>query len=70
LAHTIGMPAITLYAWLQRGWVKGRQQQQPPRRWIVWADEAEVERLRQRHQRPRGYYTHRLWIEDEPGSAR
>lgn len=69
LAHTIGMPAITLYAWLQRGWVKGRQQQQPPRRWIVWADEAEVERLRQRHQRPRGYYTHRLWIEDEPRSA-
>lgn len=62
LARTIGMPEVTLYRWLRRGWVKGRQQQQPPRRWIVWADEAEVERLRQLHQRPQGYYTRQLWV--------
>jgi hypothetical protein len=66
LARTIGMPAITLHSWLRRGWVTGRQQEQAPRHWILWADAAEVERLRQRHQRPRGYYTHRLWIEDTP----
>jgi DNA invertase Pin-like site-specific DNA recombinase len=66
LARTIGMPTITLHSWLRRGWVKGRQQTQAPRHWILWADAAEVERLRQRHQRPRGYYTRRLWIEDTP----
>jgi hypothetical protein len=66
LARTIGMPAITLHSWLRRGWVTGRQQEQAPRHWILWADAAEVERLRQRHQRPRGYYTRRLWIEETP----
>jgi hypothetical protein len=66
LARTIGMPAITLHSWLRRGWVTGHQQEQVPRHWILWADAAEVERLRQRHQRPRGYYTRRLWIEDTP----
>lgn len=66
LARTIGMPAITLHSWLRCGWATGRQQKQPPGRWILWADAAEVERLRHRHQRPRGYYTRRLWIEDTP----
>ena len=66
LARTIGMPAITLHSWLRRGWVTGRQPEQVPRHWILWADAAEVERLRQRHQRPRGYYTRRLWIEETP----
>jgi hypothetical protein len=66
LARTIGMPTITLHSWVRRGWVKGRQQEQAPRHWILWADAAEVERLRQRHQRPRGYYTRRLWIEETP----
>jgi hypothetical protein len=42
-ARTIGMPDITLYDWVRRGWVKARQQPQPPRRWIVWADETEIE---------------------------
>jgi hypothetical protein len=32
-------------AWLG---VRARQQRECPRRWIVWADEKEVERLRQR----------------------
>ena len=62
LAQTVGMPASTLQQWARRGWVRARQQGQPPRRWIVWADEAEVEQLRRRHQRPTGYYTRRLWV--------
>jgi hypothetical protein len=62
LAAAIGIPAVTLYMWVYRGWVRARRQEQPPRRWIVWADEKEVERLRQRHQRPAGYYTHRRWV--------
>ncbi len=54
------MPSVTLHNWIGRGWVKARQQQ--PRRWIIWANEAEVECLHQRHQRPSGYYTRRIWV--------
>jgi len=35
----------------------------------VWADATEVERLRQRHQRPAGYYTRRLWVGEAPDLA-
>ena len=64
LAQHIGMPAVTLYNWIQRGWVQARQQEPPDRHWIVRADAAEVARLPALHQRPAGYYTRRLWIED------
>lgn len=63
LARAVGMPPVTLFNWIQRGWVTGRQEPQPPRRWILWADDAELERLRERHQRPTGYYTRRHWVE-------
>lgn len=62
LALAIEMPGVTLYHWIRRGWVSARQRED--RRWIVWADEAEVERLRRLHQLPRGYHTRRLWVEE------
>jgi hypothetical protein len=46
LARDLGMPDVTLYNWMLRGWVKFRRQEEAPHRSIVWADEAEVERLR------------------------
>jgi hypothetical protein len=52
LAQALDMPATTLSSWIGRGWVKARKQQASLGRWIVWADEAELERLRQRHARP------------------
>ncbi len=61
LARRIGMPNVTLYHWIRRGWVRGRKRD---RRWIVWADEEEIERLRRLHRLPRGYHTRRLWVED------
>ncbi len=67
LARRVGMPEVTLHNWIQRGWVRARQQELPDRRWIVWADAAEVERLQQLHQRPAGYYTRRRWVEDTAG---
>ena len=67
LAQQLGMPEVTLHHWIRRGWVQARQQAEPPRRWIVWADAAEVEWLRQLHQRPAGYHTRRLWVEDRDG---
>ena len=38
LAREIGMPAATLFGWLKRGWVTGRQDTRPPYRWIITAD--------------------------------
>jgi DNA invertase Pin-like site-specific DNA recombinase len=67
LAQAIGMPPVTLYNWLQRGWVRTRREESPPHRWILWADDAEVTRLRQRHQRALGAEAHRRWY--EPSSA-
>lgn len=68
LAGEVRVPVATLYGWARRGWVKARQLQQQPRRWVAWADEAELERLRQLHELPRGYHTRRLWFEPEGGS--
>jgi DNA invertase Pin-like site-specific DNA recombinase len=62
LARTLGMPPVTLYHWLRRGWLTARQEQEPPRRWIVRADATEVARLRALHQRPAGYAARRRWI--------
>ena len=58
------MPAATLFGWLKRGWVTGRQDTRPPYRWIITADPAEVERLRALHQLPAGYHNRRRWTDD------
>jgi Recombinase zinc beta ribbon domain len=61
LAREIGMPTATLFGWLKRGWVTGRQDTRPPYRWIITADATEVERLRALHQLPAGYHNRRRW---------
>jgi hypothetical protein len=43
LAGRIPMPKQTLYTWIRRGWVRSRQLSDHARRWVVWADEAELE---------------------------
>ena len=65
LAREIGMPVATLFGWLKRGWVTGRQDTRPPYRWIITADPAEVERLRVLHQLPAGYHNRRRWTDDD-----
>jgi len=64
LAREIGMPVATLFGWLRRGWVTGRQDTRPPYRWIITAGPAEVERLRALHQLPAGYHSRRRWTDD------
>ncbi|HXJ25104.1 MAG TPA: recombinase family protein [Streptosporangiaceae bacterium] len=64
LAREIGMPTATLFGWLRRGWVTGRQDTRPPYRWIITAGPAEVERLRALHQLPAGYHNRRRWTDD------
>jgi len=64
LAREIGMLVATLFGWLKRGWVTGRQDTRPPYRWIITAGPAEVERLRALHQLPAGYHNRRRWTDD------
>ncbi len=45
LAKHLAMPEVTLYNWLTRGWVKGRQLGGAQGRWVVLADDAERKRL-------------------------
>jgi hypothetical protein len=68
LAHHLAIPEVTLYCWARRGWLRARQQAQAPRRWVVWADAAEQERLRQRHRLPLGHATRRKWTEADQAS--
>jgi len=46
LAKELSMPTITLYAWLRRGWVKGRQLDVSNRPWVIRADARQLARLR------------------------
>jgi len=64
LAREIPLSAVTLYSWIKRGWVQARQEEVPPHRWIIHADPAELQRLREMHARPLGYYARRAWSED------
>jgi hypothetical protein len=61
LARTVAIPKTTLHAWRKRGWLQARWHAQT-QRWIVWADGAELERLKQRHALPAGAYSRRLWL--------
>ena len=72
LAREVGMPAATLFGWLKRGWITGRQDTRPPYRWIITADATEVERLRALRRLPAGYHNRRRWtgattLIDSPG---
>lgn len=73
LAQQLGIPKGTLQQWIRRGWVRARQEPAGLQRWIVWADGAEQERLRQLHQRPvrddlRGQWLQRTEASDDPAS--
>lgn len=76
LASVLEMPSVTLYNWVQRGWVKARQQPESPKCWIIWADEMELERLRTHRQQPSGAILRQRWqgevpaITIPPGSSR
>jgi DNA invertase Pin-like site-specific DNA recombinase len=56
LALELGMPPITLHSWLRRGWVRGRKLAGGRMgRWILWADNQELDRLRRLRACPRGW---------------
>ncbi|MEL6106044.1 MAG: hypothetical protein AAFU85_08410 [Planctomycetota bacterium] len=51
LAKRIGIQPPTLTGWRHRGWVQAKQF---GRRWIYWADEQELERLKKLGDYPAG----------------
>ncbi|MDJ0704017.1 MAG: recombinase family protein [Leptolyngbyaceae cyanobacterium MO_188.B28] len=69
LASALAMPTTTLYHWVQRGWVKARQQPEYPRHWIIWADETEIKRLKKHRQRPAGEVLRQRWKGETPAIA-
>jgi len=60
LAAIVTMPIPTVYTWIYRGWLVARREPSSGY-WIIAADAAEVQRLRELHARPRGYYTRQRW---------
>lgn len=61
LAAVLDMPETTLYNWIQRKWVNAKQCPTPPKHWIIWADDAELKRLKQHRQRPPGEILRERW---------
>jgi DNA invertase Pin-like site-specific DNA recombinase len=62
LAQVLQMPAGTLHGWIGRGWVKAYKHGASGR-WIIEADEEEVERLRQLRSLPLGHHDHQRWLD-------
>ncbi|MEW6734711.1 MAG: recombinase family protein [Acidobacteriota bacterium] len=63
LAKHLGMPRVTLHHWVYRGWVKARQLDGLQGRWIVWADNKELKRLKQLHDLPQGHWSRKHFFE-------
>ena len=63
LVRTLGIPRGSLYHWIRQGVVRARQLDEPLHRWVVWADEAEQERLRAYHQRAIGDDFRHRWTD-------
>jgi hypothetical protein len=55
LARELGMPAPTVHCWLRRGWIAARKLAGAGGRWILWADEEELDRLRRLRASPRSW---------------
>lgn len=52
LSRQLGIPHPTLFSWLKRGWLQGRQVMQAAHCvWLIQADEAELAKLRERRSR-------------------
>jgi DNA invertase Pin-like site-specific DNA recombinase len=55
LARELGIPVPTVHSWLRRGWITSRKLTGAGGRWILWADDQELDRLRRLRASPRGW---------------
>ena len=63
LAGELGMPTISLYAWVRRGWVRARRIKEHPRQpWAVFADAQELAKLRALRVAPKLGWRSEKWL--------
>src|SRR5712671_2330607 len=60
LSAELGMPTASIYNWIYRGWITARRAP-GGRNWVITADEQQMRELRERRDRPPGYYTRARW---------
>ena len=65
LERELGRSNSTLHQWHQRGWLQARWHDQS-KRWVARADEAELQRLKQRCALPAGYESRQRWLDAHP----
>ncbi|MET8957641.1 recombinase family protein [Streptomyces sp. NPDC004393] len=65
LAAELGIPPSTMNSWIIKGWVAARKIDARGGMWIVHADQAEQQRLRELHARPNGYYTRLRFLDHQ-----
>lgn len=65
LEHELGRSNSTLHQWRKRGWLQARWHAQS-KRWVAWADAAELQRLKQRCAIPAGYESRKKWLDAQP----
>ncbi|MGW3152480.1 hypothetical protein ACWDG1_49610 [Streptomyces sp. NPDC001177] len=64
LGAELGIPPSTMNSWIVKGWVTARKIEGRGGMWIIHADRAEQERLRELHSRPNGYYTRMRFLDN------
>jgi DNA invertase Pin-like site-specific DNA recombinase len=64
LEGELGRSVTTLHLWRKRGWLEARWYEQEGC-WVVWADEAELGRLKDRCALSAGHVTHQMWLEGQ-----
>jgi len=62
LAQALGVAHSTLHQWRKRGQLQARWHDQS-QRWVAWADEAELQRLKQRCALPAGEASRHMWLD-------
>jgi hypothetical protein len=65
LERELGRSNSTLHQWRKRGWLQARWHAQS-KRWVAWADEAELKRLKERCALSAGYESRQMWFDAHP----
>jgi hypothetical protein len=62
LERELGKSNSTLHQWRKRGWLQARWHEHS-KRWVAWADEAELQRLKERGALPAGEVSRQMWLD-------
>jgi hypothetical protein len=62
LAQETGIPQVTLYSWVRRGWVKSHFTGEARKHLVIWADSDELKRIADYRSKEPGHFTRQRWI--------